>query len=163
MMLRIFPYPILSAVLAVSWMLLITEFSLAHALLALFLAWGIPRLCAPFVDHLSKIRSYPAALRLTLLVTWDIVVANVAVAKLVLGPIQKLRPAFLAVPLDTQSSQAQVLFASIITMTPGTVSADFSDDHKILYVHALDCEDPHAMIADMKSRYEQPLKEIFGC
>lgn len=163
MMRRLFPYPILSAVLAICWLLLITEFSLAHVLLALFLAWGIPRLCAPFVDHLPRIRSYPAALRLVFLVTWDIVVANVAVARLVLGPTEKLRPAFLEVPLDTQNPQAQVLFASIITMTPGTVSADFSDDQKILYVHALDCEDAQAMVADMKSRYERPLKEIFGC
>lgn len=163
MMLRIFPYPILSLVLAISWMLLITEFSLAHALLALFLAWAIPKLCAPFVDHLPKIQSYAAALRLMFVVTWDIVVANVAVARLVLGSPSKLRPAFLEVPLDTQNPQAQVLFASIITMTPGTVSADFSDDHKTLYVHALDCEDAQAMIDDMKSRYERPLKEIFGC
>lgn len=163
MKLRIFPYPILSLVLAISWMLLITEFSLAHALLAFFLAWAIPKLCAPFVDHLPKIQSYAAALRLMVVVTWDIVVANVAVARLVLGSPSRLRPAFLEVPLDTQNPQAQVLFASIITMTPGTVSADFSDDHKTLYVHALDCEDAPAMIADMKSRYERPLKEIFGC
>ncbi len=163
MMLRIFPYPILSLVLAISWMLLITEFSLAHALLALFLAWAIPKLCAPFVDHLPKIQSYAAALRLVFVVTWDIVVANVAVARLVLGSPSKLRPAFLEVPLDTQNPQAQALFASIITMTPGTVSADFSDDHKTLYVHALDCEDAQGMIDDMKSRYERPLKEIFGC
>ncbi len=160
---RLFPFPVLSLILFVSWLFLITELSLAHGLLALFLAWGIPKLCAPFLGHLPKIHSYTAAIRLILLVTWDIVVANVAVARLVLGPTQKLRPAFLPVPLDVHNPQAQVLFASIITMTPGTVSADFSADHKTLFVHALDCEDAAAMVADMKSRYEQPLKEIFGC
>lgn len=163
MMRSVFPYPILSVVLAISWMLLITELSLAHLLLAVFLAWGIPRLCAPFIDHLPKIRSYSAALRLVVVVTWDIVVANIAVARLVLGPTGKLRPAFLEVPMELKNPQAQVLFASIITMTPGTVSADFSDDQKTLFVHALDCEDAQSMIADMKSRYEAPLKEIFGC
>lgn len=160
---EVFPYPMLSALLAASWLLLIREFSWAHTLLALFLAWGIPRLCAPFVNHLPKIYSYSSAARLVLIVTWDIIVANVTVARLVLGSLSKLRPAFLEVPVELKSPHAQVLFASIITMTPGTVSADFSPDQKILYVHALDCEDAQAMIADMKSRYEQPLKEIFDC
>ena len=36
------------------------------------------------------------------------------------------------------------------------------DDRRQILVHALDCSDPAAMVADMKQRYEAPLKEIFG-
>jgi len=159
----LFPFPLLSAILFVCWLLLIAEFSVAHTLLALLLAWGIPKLIAPFLDHLPRVQSYAAAIRLVFLVTWDIVIANVAVARLVLGPSARLRPAFIEVPLALTHPQSITLLASIITMTPGTVSADFSDDQKILHVHALDCADAQAMVADIKNRYERPLMEIFGC
>ena len=51
--------------------------------------------------------------------------------------------------------------ASLITLTPGTVSAELSDDRRYLLIHALDLQDPEALIDEIKSRYEAPLKEIF--
>jgi multicomponent K+:H+ antiporter subunit E len=41
------------------------------------------------------------------------------------------------------------------------VSAELSDDRKYLLVHALDLPDPQALIDEIKTRYEAPLKEIF--
>jgi multicomponent K+:H+ antiporter subunit E len=96
-------------------------------------------------------------------VTWDIVVANIAVARMVLGPIQRLRPTFIHVPVVLTNPHSKALLASIITMTPGTVSADFTEDGRVLMVHALDCPDEAQMVADIKDRYEKPLMEIFGC
>lgn len=163
MMHRLFPMPVLSLVLFICWQLLIAEISVAHLLLGLFLAWGLPKLTTPFLDHLPVVRSYSAAIRLVFLVTWDIVIANIAVAKMVLGPIPKLRPQFIQVPVELTNAHSKTLLASIITMTPGTVSADFSDDGQTLTVHALDCPDAEQMVADIKTRYEKPLMEIFGC
>jgi multicomponent K+:H+ antiporter subunit E len=51
--------------------------------------------------------------------------------------------------------------ASIITMTPGTLSVDLSPDRRHLLVHALHLDDPAALIASVKTRYEQPLIAIF--
>jgi multicomponent K+:H+ antiporter subunit E len=50
-----------------------------------------------------------------------------------------------------------------VSLTPGTVSAEISEDQKWLYVHALHLENPEELIEEVKSRYEAPLKEIFGC
>jgi multicomponent K+:H+ antiporter subunit E len=102
-------------------------------------------------------------MRLIGLVTYDIVVANIAVARLVLGPTARLKPVFVQVPLTLTQPMSIALLASIITMTPGTVSSDLSKDNKMLLVHALDCSDPDALVADIKQRYEKPLLEIFGC
>jgi multicomponent K+:H+ antiporter subunit E len=55
------------------------------------------------------------------------------------------------------------LLANIICLTPGTVSARLSEDQRFLLVHALDCEDPQALIATIKTRFEAPLKEMFEC
>ena len=43
------------------------------------------------------------------------------------------------------------------------MSADVSQDRQTLLIHALDVDDPDALVAEIKQRYERPLKEIFEC
>lgn len=160
---RWLPYPLLSTALFAAWLMLTGDLSAGHLLLAAVLGVAIPQICAPFLADLPRVRSPSAALRLLLLVTWDIVIANVAVSRLILGPTGPLSPVFLRVPLALSNTQSTALFASIITMTPGTVSAVIDTENRELLVHALDCKAPDALIAQIKERYEKPLLEIFGC
>jgi multicomponent K+:H+ antiporter subunit E len=101
--------------------------------------------------------------RFVLVVHWDILTANMAVAILILGPPRRLRPGFVELPLDLTDEFAITLLASTISLTPGTVSADVSEDRRTLLIHALDVDDQDAMIRQIKQRYERPLKEIFEC
>jgi multicomponent K+:H+ antiporter subunit E len=84
------------------------------------------------------------------------------VAKRVLGPESAIRPAFVWVPLDIQDPHGIVALAGIITLTPGTLSSDLSEDRRHLLVHALHCEDEAALVADIKARYEAPLRRALG-
>lgn len=93
----------------------------------------------------------------------NILVANVAVARRVLGPIAKLRPAFVEVPLDLRDPFAATILGSIVSLTPGTVSIDVNQTRWVLVLHALDAPDPRELMAAIKARYEAPLKEIFPC
>ena len=68
----------------------------------------------------------------------------------------------MAVPLASDHAMVNALFASIITTTPGTVSAVVDEAAHCIWVHALNCDDAQAMIDDMKNRYEAPLMQIFG-
>ncbi|MEZ5730461.1 MAG: Na+/H+ antiporter subunit E [Burkholderiaceae bacterium] len=76
-------------------------------------------------------------------------------------------PIFVDVPIETDHPFVLNLVASIITMTPGTVSvrvdSDVPGQRPVIVVHALDCDDGPALVADIKARYEAPLLEIFGC
>jgi len=97
-----------------------------------------------------------------LIVIWDIIVANIQVAWIVLTRRNKnLRPAWVVIPLDLRQPEAITVLAGTITLTPGTVSADMSDTGHCLLVHALDAPDPDAVRDDIKQRYEARLKEIF--
>ena len=97
-----------------------------------------------------------------LLVFWDIVVANVRVAFIVLfRSNEKMRSDWIVVPLDLKTPEAITLLAGTITLTPGTLSADLSDTGQCLLVHALDSADVEADARDIKQRYERRLKEIF--
>jgi multicomponent K+:H+ antiporter subunit E len=93
---------------------------------------------------------------------WDVIVANFQVARIVLFmPKDKIRSAWVTVPLDLRAPEAITLLAGTITMTPGTVTADMSACGRVLLIHSLHAPDPDAVRDDIKSRYEARLKRIF--
>lgn len=155
-----FDHPVLSLLLAVTWLALSRSVEPVHLLSAALIGLIVPRLLRGLLHVGSPIRWSPA-IRLTLVVTWDIVMSNITVAKLVLGPMSRPQPAWLRVPLVSDHHRVNALFASIITMTPGTVSAVIDEQARCIWVHALNCDDADGMVADMKSRYEAPLLTIF--
>ena len=92
-----------------------------------------------------------------------IIVANIEVAWIVLTvPNAKLKPAWIVVPLELREPEAITVLAGTITLTPGTVSADLSDQGHSLLVHVLHTEDPDAVRDDITNRYQRRLKEIFS-
>lgn len=156
------PHPYLTLLLTVVWMLLQNNFSAGMLVFGIILGIVIPRITSiwwpdtPKAFHLGKMMRY------SLLVMWDIMVANVQVAWIVISvPNAKLRPAWVVVPLDLLQPEAITLLAGTITLTPGTVSADLSDEGHSLLVHVLHTDDPDGIVDDIKTRYERRLKEIF--
>ena len=78
--------------------------------------------------------------------------------------MKRVKPGFIAVPLDLEDYLPITVLTSTVTMTPGTVSAELSQDKKFLYVHVLNMpEDENEVIDLIKQRYEARVKEIFGC
>jgi multicomponent K+:H+ antiporter subunit E len=153
-------HPALSALLAGSWLALSHSLEPVHLLSAALIGLVLPRLLRPFMPEPSAIHWAPVP-RLLAVVVWDIIMSNIAVAKLVLGPIASIHPGWIEVPLASQHHRVNALFASIITTTPGTVSAVIDEERGLILVHALSCDDAAAMAADMKTRYEEPLLKIF--
>jgi len=154
--------PVLSVLLALAWLTLQQSLDLGNVLTACVLGWGLPRLLGGFLGPAAQPRSVARALRLGLSVLWDIIVSNITVARLVLNPRSVPHPAWVKVPLTLTQPTAQALLASIITMTPGTVSAIVDEEGGCIWVHALDCDDPAAVATDIDRRYQQPLMEILG-
>jgi multicomponent K+:H+ antiporter subunit E len=159
----LFPHPLLSLLLLLLWLLLNNSASAGHLVLGSVLAILIPLFTRRFWPEPARVRRPGLALRLTGRVLWDIVVANLRVARLVLGPREAIRPRFVRVPLDVQGEVAVTVLASVISLTPGTVSADLDMERHYLLVHALSEDDPAELIRQIKSRYEAPIKEIFAC
>lgn len=160
---RLLPNPALTLLLALLWLMLNNALSVGQLVLGLFLGWAIPLLVQGFLVDLPKVRR-PVKLCLFLLkVFYDIVVANVSVAKLVLSSRDRLQPAFVEVPMAIEHPFVLAVLTSIISLTPGTVSAALRPGHEMLLIHALDAPDTDALVAEVKNRYETPLLEIFEC
>ena len=154
--------PVLSVLLALAWLTLQQSLDLGNVLTACVLGWGLPRLLGGFLGPAAHPRSFARALRLGFTVLWDIIVSNITVARLVLGSMDKPVPLWIPVPLATRNERVNALFASIITTTPGTVSCVVDEPQGVIWVHALNGDDPVAMAKDMKQRYEAPLMRALG-
>lgn len=160
---RWLPHPPLTLLLAVIWILLVNAPALGNLLLGLLLGWLIPLSCRRFLIHVPRVKQPLRLCRYSLMVLWDILIANFQVARLVIGPKASLRPAFVEIPMDLEDDFLLTVLACIISLTPGTVSSGLSEDHKVLLVHGLDVDDIDALIAEIKQRYEVPLLEMFEC
>jgi multicomponent K+:H+ antiporter subunit E len=158
---RVFPHPALSIQLALSWLVLSHSLAFVHLLSAVLMGWLLPHLLRGFLADASALH-WPTVFRLTGVVLWDIVLSNITVARITLGSLKSIQPAWVPVSLQSDHPRVNALLASIITMTPGTVSAVVHAERREILVHALSCDDPAALARDIQLRYELPLLRIFG-
>ncbi len=111
-----------------------------------------------FSDAFKKI---PALITYLYVLIKEIIKANIIVAKIVLQPKINIKPGIIAVPIDTRTDLGTTVIANTITLTPGTLTIDVSDDKSILYVHAIDATDPEGVAQSIKDDLEKYVLEAF--
>ncbi len=158
---RLLPHPILTMVLWVIWLLLNNTLAPGHIVLGFILAIIIPLLTTSFWPEKITLSNPWVIFKFFWVVIWDILIANMVVAKLILGPNRHLKPGFLLIELEIQHPLGISILANTISLTPGTVSCDVSPDRKQLKVHALHLENKTETIEEIKQRYEAPLIKVF--
>lgn len=160
---RLLPHPLISLAVALVWLLLVNTVTVNAVVFAALLGVVIPLLTRAYWPEVPRIRNLWKAAEYALIVLWDICLANLQVARIILFvPNAALRPAWVTIPLDLRAPEAITVLAGTITMTPGTVSSDLSACGRALLVHCLHAPDPDAVRDQIKARYESRLKEIFG-
>lgn len=157
----LFPMPFHAVILILVWLFL-NDFSIGHLVLGFILSIGICRLVAPMSDDHPRVKKPFRALRYLLIVLWDILLSNFEVAVRVLSPNSSLCPGVVALPLELEGELPLSILASTISLTPGTVSIDFSEDMKWLYIHVLHMKTEEEVVESIKQRYEAELMEIFS-
>jgi multicomponent K+:H+ antiporter subunit E len=163
MLARLLPHPLLTLTLTLVWVALANEISAGSLVLGLLLGLLLPLATRPFWPGRPRLRRPLKVLEYALIALRDIAVANVQVARIVLFRRNaELRSAYVTIPLELRSPEAIAVLAGTITLTPGTLSAELSADGRALLVHGLDVPDKEALVAEIKTRYEARLAEIFA-
>lgn len=157
------PHPVLSVIILVMWLLLADHPGAGSVLVGAALALAVPLFARIFLPVRPDVRSAVALARFLPRFLWDVVVANFQVAYLILDVRRRPRPHWLVIPLELEDPHAITALANVISLTPGTVSSELGPRRRTLLVHALDVENPDQEVARIRTRYEQPLKEIFEC
>lgn len=123
---------------------------------SLIMFFAVRRLDAPFY-----LRRIVAFVKLAVVFALEVVRSGIRVSYLLLHPNLPVSPGLVAVPLDVTSDEAITVFAGMITMAPGSISVELSDDRKYLFVHALEADDPHKAAAFFKNAFERHILEVF--
>lgn len=151
---------LLNIFLMLTWVALTGRYTLPHLfigfLIGYLVLWMLSRVAGPT----SYFKRAPKLIALSLYFLWELAKSTMRVAYDIVTPRHRMRPAILAVPLDLKSDLGITLLASLITLTPGTLSLDVSADRRVLYVHDMYIDTPEKAIRKIKMGFEQRIKEV---
>lgn len=90
---------------------------------------------------------------------YEMIKANVQVAYDVMTPKYFMRPGIVRYPMNAQTDMEINLLSMVISLTPGTLILDISEDRKTIYIHVMYLQDPEKFIKDTKTGLERRLLE----
>ncbi|MBU0905727.1 MAG: Na+/H+ antiporter subunit E [Planococcaceae bacterium] len=90
----------------------------------------------------------------------ELISANIQVLFLIVQPKMPIKPAIFALPIVLEKDWEITLLSSLITLTPGTLVIDVSEDSKTLYIHALNYGDADEAIDSIKNTFEKAIQEV---
>jgi multicomponent Na+:H+ antiporter subunit E len=161
---RYFAY---SVILALVWCFVHGTVSINNFIVGLIIA---PFVIRPFktlypfdleFSFSNAVKKIPAQIKYLYVLVVEIIKANIMVAKIVLQPKIDIKPGIIAVPIDSKTDIGITAIANTITLTPGTLTIDVSEDRKVLYVHAIDATDPEGVAQSIKDDLEKYTMEAF--
>lgn len=101
-----------------------------------------------------------AVFKLTLLFLKELILSNITVVKHVLQPKLDIKPGIFSLETELESDWEIVLLSLLITLTPGTLVVDVSDDQKTLFIHAMNIDDIDESIQSIKDTFEKAIMEV---
>lgn len=152
---------LVNVLLALVWTAVTGSFSFLNFAFGFVLAIFALSLIREQVGSVGYFSRSRRVISLFLLFIYELVLSAWRVAVLVLSPRMDLKPGIIAYPLKVDRDFEITMLANLITLTPGTLSVDVSDDRRILYVHAIDASDPDATRRDIAEGFERKIMEAF--
>lgn len=152
---------LINILLALSWAAVSGSFTFLSLLFGFVLgaiALSFIRAEIGSLNYFVRIRRIAS---LTMLFLYELVLSSVKVAMTVLSPRLDVEPGIVAYPLKVDRDFEITLLANLVTLTPGTMSVDISEDRRLLYIHALDASDPDQLRRDIASGFERKILEAF--
>lgn len=146
---------LLNLTLMALWVASTGVFTYANAALGFVVGFLSLRWVRPMLGPTAYFRKLPLAIWVGLLFLWEVLKSNLRVAGEVVTPKRFRHPGIVAVPLDSRTELEISVLANMITLTPGSLYLDLSEDRKTLYVHSMFADDPEQVRRDIKQRFER--------
>lgn len=149
----------INLLLAFVWSALNGSTSLSGLVVGFIIGYVVLYVMQPLFGAQRYFTAIFDAVSLFLFFLYELLISSLKVAWDVITPMQKSKPAVIAVPIDGTTNAEITLLANLISLTPGSLSLDISDDQSHLLVHAMFVDDPDAYIHDIKRGME---KRVLG-
>ena len=151
---------LLNVFIAFLWMFLTVTFNASTFIVGFLLGALMLWITKGFFPGRFYMNRVWAVIKLILLFFKELIMANVHVLVLIVQPKMPIKPAIFALPTVLEKDWEITLLSSLITLTPGTLVIDVSDDSKTLYIHALDYGDADEAIDSIKNTFEKAIQEV---
>ena len=150
--------------LVLLWGAITANFSTPNLLLGIIIAFFAIAILRRSFSRPLRWNKLSAVVALALSFLVELLLSAIRVARIVLTPNLQaaLRPALIAFPLSVKTPGEIATLANLITLTPGTLSVDVSEDQSILLIHVLNFTTEEAFIADLQQGFERQVREVFA-
>lgn len=119
------------------WLLLWGAFDLTGVVMGLALSalvsYAVPPKAGPNLRHVMK--KLPKIIGLLFFFLWELLLANLRLAWDAVTPGLDISPSIIALPLEAKTDSEIFLLTTLITLTPGTLSMEVTEDRSHLFVH----------------------------
>lgn len=138
-------YLALNLLLAIVWTFLTGSFSFGNLLFGFIVGFLALALAQPFLANRGYVSSTVGLLRFLRVYTTELVFANIQLARDVLRPTLPFKPGLIRYDAGYLSPGERVVLANMISLTPGTLTVDYGDHGRILYIHTVYAQDPEKL------------------
>ncbi|MBX3065951.1 MAG: Na+/H+ antiporter subunit E [Anaerolineae bacterium] len=153
---------LLNVLLALAWTALLGEITGSNLLIGFLISYALLAFLArPLQIPTTYFARAKIVVGFVLFFLWELVKANLRVAYDVMTPTQRAKPGVIAVPLDLKTAAQITLLANLITLTPGTLTLDISEDRRFIYIHAMYIDDVEEVKRSIKQGFERRVLELF--
>lgn len=146
--------------IAFTWMFLKGEYSVQDFFNGYFFGLLMIFALRRFFNHRFYLWNVFAILKLLYIFNRELIMSNLAVLKVVLAPKITTRPGIFKLETELKKDWEITILANLITLTPGTLVVEISDDNRYLYIHAMDLADADEARKDIKNTFEKAIQEV---
>jgi multicomponent Na+:H+ antiporter subunit E len=151
---------LLNLVLTIVWVFLTGSLEFVNFVFGFILSFLVLWLISRKQENRKYFVIAPRLISFFFYFLYELLKANIQVAHDVITPKFYMQPGIVAYPLDAKSDLEITILANVISLTPGTLSIDVSDDKKTLYIHAMYVNDKEEFIKDIKTGFERRILSI---
>jgi multicomponent Na+:H+ antiporter subunit E len=141
-------------------MFLKNEFNGSTFIIGYILGLGIMFVFRHFFNDRFYLKRVNAVVLLLLIFARELILSNISVLKAVLKPRLDMKPGIFAFETVLTKDWEITILSNLITLTPGTLVVEVSEDNRILYIHAMDIADKVEAVDSIKNTFEKAIREV---
>ena len=153
---------LLNVCLAIAWAAVTGDMTISNLAVGFILTYVILAVIYKPTGRTNYFSKVGQVARFGVFFAWELLIATLRVAADIATPRHRMKPAILAIPIDTRSPGETTMLANAITLTPGTLALDVSSDGKTLYVHAMYAADVESARLAIQQGFGRRVREVFA-
>jgi multicomponent Na+:H+ antiporter subunit E len=151
---------VINILLALGFMVALESYSLGTLTAGLAAGYAALWLTQPLYGDNRYFKRVPTAIGLGGFFIKALFVSNLRVLWDVVTPAHISRPGIIGLALDARTDLEIMMVANLISLTPGTLSIDLSEDRRTLYVHVMFLDSIDDTRRELKQGLERRVLEV---